>query len=79
MKKRIIEALTIDNFITYQNGNLVNDFKTINTNDDKINDIDEKYKSTKLYSKINKSSEAEIIYYKNVVTAFENFINYLNL
>ena len=78
MKTKIIQALTIDNFITYQNGNLVNDFKGSVLIDNKINDIDEKYKSTNLYSKINKSSEVEMTYYKNVIDAFENFISYLN-
>jgi signal recognition particle subunit SEC65 len=79
MKQHIIQALTIDNFITYQNGNLVNDFKNTNVN----NDIDEAsvllidHKSSKLYSKINQSNEQERIYYKNVVSAFQNFVNYL--
>jgi len=80
MKQYIIKALTIDNFITYQNGNLVNDFKNTNVNVD----IDENnilltdHKSSKLYSKINQSNEQENIYYKNVLSAFQNFVNYLN-
>ena len=49
MKNIIIDALTIDKFITYQNGNLVNEFKSI-----KLEHIDiEKYQSTKTYNKIN--------------------------
>jgi len=81
MKKVIIEALTIDNFITYQNGNLVNDFKSVNVSvDEDILDIDtknEKYTSSKLYSKINKSNKDEVLYFKKVTSAFENFISYL--
>jgi len=74
MKETIIKSLTIDNFITYQNGNLVNDFK--NTNLDNVNI--ENYKSTKLYSKINKENDEEVIYFKKVVSSFENFVSYLN-
>ena len=78
MKETIIQALTIDNFITYQNGNLVNEFK--NTNLSLQQDIDierEKYTLSKLYSKINQSNEDELLYFKKVISAFENFINYL--
>ena len=74
MKETITDSLTIDNFITYQNGNLVNEFK--NTSLDNIS-IDN-YSSTKLYGKINKENEDELIYLKKVVSAFENFIDYLN-
>jgi hypothetical protein len=75
MKTKIIEALTIDNFITYQNGNLVNDFKSSHLSN--INNI-QTYSSSKLYSKINQSNEDEVLYFKKVISAFENFINYLN-
>jgi hypothetical protein len=74
MKHKIIEALTIDNFITYQNGNLVNDFKSADISNTNI----QKYVSSKLYSKINQSNEEEVLYLKKVISAFENFINYLN-
>ena len=87
MKNIIINSLTIDNFITYQNGNLVNDFKSTNTNEniddimneivDENNNMIKNHTSSKLYSKINKSNKEEVIYYKNVLTAFENFISYL--
>ena len=79
MKKKIIDALTIDNFITYQNGNLVNEFKQANNNMHEISVImnNENYISSKLYSKINKSNEDELMYFKKVISAFENFINYL--
>jgi hypothetical protein len=72
MKEVIANSLTIDNFITFQNGNLVNDFK--NTSLDSIS-IDN-YTSTKLYNKINQENEDEVVYLKKVVSAFENFINY---
>jgi len=76
MKNIIIEALTIDNFITYQNGNLVNDFKSADLSNPNINI--QTYVSSKLYSKINQSNEDEVLYFKKVISSFENFINYLN-
>ena len=72
MKERIVKSLTIDNFIKYQNGNLVNDFQ------DPKKEVDvDKYNQTKLYSKIDKKNEYEILYYKKVISAFENFILYM--
>ncbi|MEI7962188.1 MAG: hypothetical protein WCI04_07670, partial [archaeon] len=74
MKKRIIDSLTIDEFIKFQNGNLVTDFydptKAANI------DIDN-YADTKLFKKINMNNEADRAFYKKVVSAFENFISFL--
>ena len=53
MKQRIIKSLTIDNFITYQNGNLVKDFYT---NTENVVDIN-KYNTTKLFTQINLDNE----------------------
>jgi hypothetical protein len=77
MKELIIKSLTIDNFIKYQNGNLVTDFydptKTIS-----MDKIDVKYsQNVKLYTKLNMSVEVDKLYYTKVVSAFENFINFL--
>jgi hypothetical protein len=78
MKNRIIEALNIDDFISYQNGNLVNDFKISTQFLSKYKQIDiEKYNTSKLYKKINKTNQQEISYLKKVIGAMENFISYL--
>jgi hypothetical protein len=77
MKTRIIHGLNIDNYITYQNGNLVTSFsKEV---DDVNVDID-KYTDSKLYKNIYTESpdELQVAYFKKVVTSFENFIDYLN-
>ena len=75
MRTRIIKSLTIDNFIKYQNGNLVTDFNNYNNN----TTIDvNKYTNSKLFEKINKTNDAEMIYFKKVVSAFENFTSFLN-
>jgi len=72
MRKRIIESLTIDEFIKYQNGNLVIDFYDKNR---KING--DKYKSSKIFSKLDFAKETEQLFYQKVVSAFENFISFL--
>ena len=73
MRKRIIKSLSIDTFIKYQNGNLVTDFH------EPTKDVDiEKYKNSKLYSKVNKDNEPEVVYFKKVVTSFENFKHFLS-
>jgi hypothetical protein len=75
MRNRIIKSLTIDNFIKYQNGNLVTDFNNYKNN--MTIDVN-KYANSKLFAKINKTNEAEMSYFKKVVSAFENFTSFLN-
>ena len=73
MKELIINSLTLDNYIKYQNGNLVNNFKNI-TNDD----IDvAKYKDTKTFLKIDVTNKIEYEYFNSVVASFENFITFM--
>ena len=74
MKKRIIKSISIDTFIKYQNGNLVTDFHDPNKKVD-IN----KYKNSKLYERLHiKEDSPEFAYFKKVVSAYENFIDFLN-
>ena len=75
MRTRIIKSLTIDSFIKYQNGNLVEDF---NDYDGKTEIDISKYKNTKLFTKLNHEKEADMFYYKKVVSAFKNFARFLN-
>jgi hypothetical protein len=73
-KKVLINSLSLDLFITLQNGNLIKVFE----NKDKdviINDI---YKSSKLYKSINKSNENDIDFFNTVINSYELFIEYLN-
>jgi len=72
MRERIIKAINIDLFIKYQNGNLVTDFY------DPYRKIDiEKYANSKLYSKIDLTKPEEKAYITKVISAFENFILFL--
>ena len=73
MRKRIIQSLTIDQFIKYQNGNLVNDFYDKNRNVDI-----KKYTDSHLYSKIDLTKETDVFFYTKVISAFESFLLYLN-
>jgi hypothetical protein len=74
MRERIIKSLTIDMFIKYQNGNLVTDFKSYT---DQVSDKTmKKYNTSDLYNKI--KTDEELFYFKTVITAFENFIQFLS-
>ena len=74
MRERIIKSLNIDMFIKYQNGNLVTDFKsyTSNVSDNTV----AKYNTSNLYKKI--KTDEELFYFKTVITAFENFKQFLS-
>ena len=74
MRERIIKSLNIDMFIKYQNGNLVTDFKSYNSNVSDV--IVSKYNTSELYKKI--KTDEEMFYFKTVITAFENFIQFLS-
>ena len=76
MKDIIVDSITLDSFITYQHGTLVQLFKN-----DKVNKfkgpIASKYKDTQIYKKfiIKKLSRA---YLREIVGAFENFTKFMN-
>ena len=75
MREKILRSISIDTFVTYQNGNLVSDFYNMK-NEDKINL--EKYKTSKLFSKLNINNPNDVYYMKKVVSAFENFGMFLS-
>lgn len=81
MRERIIKSLTIDNFIKYQNGNLVTDFYDPNKIIDN-NTLQKKYekymKAVKIFSKLNMDIEADKLFITKVISAFENFVNFLS-
>ena len=75
MRELIKNSLTIDNYIRYQNGNLVNDFydkdKKVDTKNYESGDI-------KLFNKLDMNKPEDKIYYNKVISSFENFKNYLS-
>ena len=73
-KETILNAITIDDFIQYQNGNLVESFQE----KEREGSLDvEKYETSHLYSKINLSNREELVYFSKVISAFENFQDYM--
>ena len=71
-KNHLISILTIDDFVNYNNGNLIRYFYDLQ---DEI-DIDE-YNNTKTYKTLKIDNEEDKIYYKKIISAYNNFIEYL--
>jgi hypothetical protein len=70
------EKITLDTFVTLQNGTLVSRFQSKKI---PFNGIDiEKYKDNKLYEKIDRSNESQLDFLHYVIMSYENFIKYLN-
>jgi hypothetical protein len=94
MKSIIINAVNIDRFVVYNNGNLPGIFLSKNIDDKLLDSINiDKYKSSDLYKNFvdklestpDLSSEVVSEKYKHklkllkkIVNSYENFINYLN-
>jgi hypothetical protein len=76
MKDRIIKSLTIDNFVKYQNGNLVADFYN-STKTYEFSDYKDKHKETKLFSRLNFDNATDQFFFVKVVSAFDNFVAFL--
>jgi hypothetical protein len=78
MKELIIQSFTLDTFISYQNGDLISIFMNEERElANSINTVSKKYKTTKLYTKINKKKEKDVLYFQSVIKAYENFIDFL--
>lgn len=72
MKNTILDSISIDNFIKYQNGNLVVDFYNPETK------VDMKpYKNSLLFKNVNPNNEKEIFYFQKVVNAYVHFQEFL--
>ena len=77
MKDLIIQAINIDKFITYQNGDLVSSFS-----DDSLEVNESNYHDSILYSKIikvqdNDYKNEQLQFFKKVVQSYENFLRFL--
>ena len=76
MKNIIIEGLSLDIFISLQNGTLITQFreKKIDYN----RKIDDKYKESKIYNNIDFNDINQKKYFYNLISAYENYIDFLN-
>ena len=72
MKEKLIESLNYDKFIKLQNGNLIRIF-----DDSTNNDITDDFKKSKIYNKLKSNNPESNIYFKKVISAYNNFISYL--
>ena len=73
MKEIIIDSLSIDSFLTYQNGVLVNTFMVdVGMNVEVDSKKIEKYKDSTLYKK---TSDGK--FFNKAISSFENFIDFL--
>jgi len=81
LKNLIVSSITVDDFIKYQNGNLVTDFQesleNLNNHDTNMVDDIAKYKNTFLFKKLNMDDIAEKLYYRQVISAYKNFIQFI--
>ena len=73
IKQTIISILTLDNYITFQNGNLITEFydssKTVNVNAPK-------YRETRLYSRT-KNDSAKSEFFKKACNSYEQFVKFI--
>lgn len=72
MKEYIIQAITLDTFITYFGGSLVEMFNT-----DSLGANIEKYRSTEIYKKLDLSKRSDKSYLKRIISAYEYYIEFL--
>lgn len=71
MKEKILAALSLDLYLTLQNGNLIEIF-----DDNKEVNI-ESYTGTHIHTSLNKANPAELSLLKKMVRSYENFRRYL--
>ena len=73
MKQLIINALDLDNFLTFFNGSLAGLFSN-----DSLSVNITKYNKTKLYNQLDLDNKNIRDYFKGICSSFENFIDYLS-
>ena len=75
----IVSSLTIDNFVRYNNGNLVQLFRDRVTDIENLDNIDiTKYSESRIYNNIDISNPKHNNYLKMAITSYGNFISFLN-
>jgi hypothetical protein len=75
MRKKMMELITLDDYLKLHNGSLVSIFKPKKY----IDDVSvENYSNTEFYKSINLSIPAQYDFLKDTISSFENFLEYLN-
>lgn len=74
MMQIITKAITLDKYIEYQNASFIGIFKP-----KIITDVNmEKYINTSFYQSLDTNDKNEMIFFKETINSYENFIKYLN-
>lgn len=76
MRQKIVELLTLDNYLKLHNGSMTSIFKP---NKYTVDDVSvENYKDTFFYSQIDLYDPSQYAFLKESISSFENFKNYLS-
>ena len=76
MKQYIINAVDIENFITYQNGTLITEFRDKENEAIEATVVDD-YVTTSIAKSLDLEKESNLFYFKKVVSAYNNFVKFL--
>ena len=76
MKQLMIDSIDYDTFVTLQNANLINIFGLDNDENDEIEY--EKLQQSQIYKKLQSDDPTKIKVFKKIVSAYGNFIKFLN-
>ena len=78
-KNVLIQMITVDKFIVYNNGNLPHIFLSKNIDENILNsfNIEESFLSSEFYKNLDKINKNQINLYKKIIIAFMNFKEYL--
>jgi len=75
MREKIVELLTLDDYLKLHNGSLTSIFKPTKFS---IDDVDvEDYKETYFYKQMDLSNPSQYSFLKDSISSFQNFQNYL--
>ena len=75
MKETILSAINIDQFITYQNGNLFTNFST-NKENTPTTDTS-KYANSRIAKKLDLQNPENLAFFYKIISAYENFRDFL--
>ena len=73
VKQKIVSMLTLDNFITFQNGNLITEFYDATK---KVSVNAPKYRETRLYART-KNDSAKLEFFNKVCNSFEQYVKFV--
>lgn len=79
LKHIMVDAITLDDYIRYNNGYLVSIFKPDKINLDKIKENQSKYENTEFYKQfdMNELTDNESDFLEDTLASYENFMDYI--